>query len=100
MKLLDKLLGRRKSIVKAERLKKSPFKSVTQAEHDAFIAAYPRPLKRGLLTICTPEILQHNDFTLGKWPESVVASYSTYGGDPTDIWAPVPGNWEILKEAP
>lgn len=73
-------------------------KSVTKAEFDQFVADYPRPLKRHLATIFEPPILQLCDETLGVWPEFVVASYSTLGGDPNDIWAEVPCNWAIREE--
>jgi hypothetical protein len=68
----------------------------TQAEFDAFIATYPNPLKRDVIAFAEPNILQFNDFTLGMWPESVVAQYDLYGHDPKDIWAEVPGRWMTL----
>jgi hypothetical protein len=72
----------------------------TKEEHDAFIASYPRKLTRDLLTISQPEQLQHNDFTLGNWPASVVSSYETWGHTPGDIYGKDPGNWRILEEVP
>jgi hypothetical protein len=75
-----------------------PLKKVTRAEHDAFLAAYPRKLERDVVRFFEPPLIQHNDFTLGKWPESVVASYWSAGGDPNNLYAPVPTNWRILKE--
>lgn len=71
----------------------------TKEEHGAFIAAYPRPLIRDVLKTCVPEQLQHNDFSLGDWPDSVVATYDCYGHTPGDIYGPDPGGWKIAKEA-
>ena len=71
----------------------------TKEEHAAFIAAYPRPLTRDVLTICMPEQLQHNDFTLGDWPESVVASYDCWGHTPGQLYGGDPGGWKIAKES-
>ena len=71
-------------------------KSATKDEFELFVATYPHPTKRSLLTICQPEILQINDSRLGIWPDSVIAQYQTWGCDSKDIWAPVPGDWKIL----
>jgi hypothetical protein len=49
-----------------------------------FIKAYPRPLVCHVVTICEPPQVTYNDFTLGDWPESVVASYMKASGKPTD----------------
>lgn len=76
------------------------FRKVSKEEFDAFIAAYPRPLIRHLCTIISPEPLQFCDATLGVWPEFVVAYYQTWGCDPNDIWAEVPGEWHILAGEP
>lgn len=70
----------------------------TEEEHRAFIASYPRPLDIDVLRIVEPEQIQHNDFTLGVWPESVVASYDAWGHTPGDLYGPAPGNWRIAKE--
>jgi len=51
------------------------FKPVTPEEFDNFLLAYPRPLDRHLTAICEPPQISYNDFTLGNWPDSVVASF-------------------------
>ncbi len=51
-------------------------REVTKDEFDAFAKAYPRPLERSVTAICEPPQLSYNDFTLGDWPKSVVASVS------------------------
>jgi hypothetical protein len=53
----------------------SDWKPCTKAEFDAFVAAYPRPLDRDVTGICEPPMVSYNDFTLGVWPESMVAAY-------------------------
>jgi hypothetical protein len=73
-------------------------KAGTKEEFYNFITAYPRPLIRAVLMISTPEKIQFNDATLGKWPESVVASYDAWGHTPGDIWGPEPGGWHILNQ--
>lgn len=64
----------------------------TKYEFDAFIAAYPRKLVRDVACFYDPPLVTFNDFTLGKWPQSVVASYSF-----TDLDAKTPSNWYISK---
>lgn len=48
-------------------------KKVSREEFEAFIANYPRPLARSHHYICTPTMVDYNDFTLGAWPYSSVA---------------------------
>ncbi len=45
----------------------------TPEQYDAFLASYPRKLDRHLTTICEPLYISYNDFTMGKWPDSIVA---------------------------
>ena len=47
---------------------------VSEQEHAAFIAAYPRKLETHALTIVEPPMIAWNDFSLGDYPESIVAS--------------------------
>ncbi len=47
--------------------------AATPEQYDAFLASYPRELDRHLTTICEPCQISYNDFTLGKWPQSIVA---------------------------
>jgi len=50
--------------------------TVTKEEFDKFIQAYPRELLRDVFHANEPPIVTYNDFTLGDWPDSVVAAYS------------------------
>ena len=52
-------------------------RQVTYAELLEFLSEYPRPLKRHLYTIGEPPQLQWGDFTLGEWPNCVVATSSS-----------------------
>jgi hypothetical protein len=61
----------------------------TEAEMREFIAAYPRKLEADVLGTYEPPLVTFNDFTLGKWPESVVASYSA--GDEPNTTVPFYG---------
>lgn len=77
------------------------FKEVTKEEFDNFISNYPRPLMYSALTICCPEKGQYNDFTLGNWPESVVASFNLWGynpDNPEDTWGKEPCKWMVKDE--
>lgn len=47
----------------------------TEAELRAFVAAYPRRLEFDVYRAGDPPYCTYNDFTLGNWPDSVVASY-------------------------
>ena len=49
-------------------------REVKEEELKAFVESYPRKLEIDVTQICEPPMLSYNDFTLGKWPESVVAS--------------------------
>lgn len=76
-------------------------KKVTKEEFDKFIENYPRKLEYSVLTICSPEKGQYNDFTLGVWPKSVVASFNLWGHNPKDakdIWGKEPCNWFIKEQ--
>ena len=74
-------------------------KEVTKEEFNAFIDNYPTPLEYSILTICYPEKGQYNDFTLGDWPISVVASFSLWGYNPddaSDIYGKEPCDYRVL----
>lgn len=62
-------------------MKKS--KQVTKEEFELFIKNYPHELEIDVCGIFEPPIKSYNDFTIGMWPESVVAYISlgkdTYG---------------------
>ena len=48
-------------------------KKVGKDEYLKFIGEYPRRLERDVCGISEPPLVTYNDFTRGKWPESVVA---------------------------
>lgn len=55
---------------------------VSKEEFEKFISEYPRPLTEHVVTFMTPMLRTYNDFTLGKYPLSIVASKdneSVYG---------------------
>lgn len=51
------------------------WQSVGEAEYKAFVESYPRPLDSDVCRIYEPPLASLNDFTLGKWPESMVAKH-------------------------
>ena len=57
------------------------FKRVTEKEFYNFLKNYKRPLDRDCYAACEPPSITYNDFTLGKWPDSVVAKTSLYDDD-------------------
>lgn len=58
-------------------------KTVTRAEFEAFIAAYPRPLAKDIAGMFEPPLLTYNDFgERKKWTASVVASVTL--GEPRE----------------
>lgn len=65
----------------------------TPEELEEFVKSYPRKLVSDVYGACEPPLVTYNDFTLGNWPESVVASYSApyMPGDPET-------NHKIAKE--
>ncbi len=54
----------------------------TKEELEAFVAAYPRKLDRDVFGASEPPLVTFNDFTLGVWPDSVVAKFHA-GDDPS-----------------
>ncbi len=48
-------------------------RAVSKQEYLDFIKDYPRPLQMDCCAIGEPALITANDFTLGNWPESVVA---------------------------
>jgi hypothetical protein len=55
---------------------KQQMQLVTYAAFKTFVEAYPRKLERDVFGAYEPPLVTYNDFTLGNWPESVVASCS------------------------
>ena len=58
------------------------FKNVTKQEFDEFIASYPRHLERDVCGICEPPAVSYNDWEIGWWSRSIVASTMLYSDDP------------------
>jgi hypothetical protein len=52
------------------------FKQASKAEFEEFIESYPNKLESHTSHIITPPIVSFNDFSLGKFPESIVATIS------------------------
>ena len=48
-------------------------KKVGKDEFQKFIGEYPRELVCDVCAVSEPPLVTYNDFTLGKWPDSVVA---------------------------
>jgi hypothetical protein len=72
---------------------------VTKEEFYAFVAVYPRPLETDVVRFCEPPVKTWNDFTLGNWPQSVVASCTLpMGGPKGTIYDNEEGDWQILEE--
>lgn len=53
--------------------------SCTEAQMYAWVKAYPRKLTVDVYAVAEPPYVTFNDFTLGDWPDSVVASF--HAGD-------------------
>lgn len=61
-------------------------KQVTKQEFDEFIASYPRHLERDVCGICDPPAVSYNDWEIGWWSRSVVASTMMYSDDPKNLY--------------
>lgn len=57
------------------------FKRVVEKEFYNFLKNYKRPLDRDCYAVCEPPSITYNDFTLGNWPDSVVAKTFLYDDD-------------------
>jgi hypothetical protein len=67
-------------------------KPCSKEEFEAFLRGYPRPLERDVYGACEPPLVSYNDWTLGNWPTSIVASHSL---DPDGD-----RNWSIAPATP
>ena len=61
-------------------------KEVTKQEFIDFCNSYPRPLTRDVCGISDPPAVSDNDFEIGRWPLSVVASTHLYADNPEDLF--------------
>lgn len=62
------------------------YKQVTKQEFDEFIASYPRHLERDVCGICEPPAVSYNDWEIGWWSRSIVASTMLYSDNPKDSY--------------
>jgi hypothetical protein len=51
-------------------------KPVTRDEFEQFVTTYPRVLERDVARMAEPPVVTFSDFTLGNWPESIVARHT------------------------
>ena len=61
-------------------------KEVTKQEFIDFCNSYPRSLARDVCGISEPPAVSYNDFEIGWWPLSVVASTHLYTDNPEDYF--------------
>ena len=61
-------------------------KEVTKQEFIDFCNSYPRSLARHVCGISDPPAVSYNDFEIGWWPLSVVASTHLYTDNPEDYF--------------
>lgn len=71
--------------IKRENIK-STTKRVNKEEFEQFIANYPHPLEKDICGISDPPLVSYNDFKLGAWPKSIVASTFLYEDTPEDYY--------------
>jgi len=57
-------------------------KPVKHEEFYKFIDNYPNKLEVDVSHICDPPLKTWNDFSLGNWPESIVAKCKVFDNDP------------------
>ena len=62
------------------------YKQVTKQEFDEFIASYPRHLECDVCGICEPPAVSYNDWEIGWWSRSIVASTMLYSDNPKDSY--------------
>lgn len=56
----------------------SDFREVLYSEFLAFLDAYPRKLTADCSGISEPPLMTYSDFSVGAWPEAIVAKYHRY----------------------
>lgn len=61
-------------------------KEVTKQEFVDFCNSYPRHLTCDVCGICDPPAVSYNDFEIGWWPLSIVASTHKYDDNPKDYF--------------
>lgn len=63
---------------------KKNYKQVSKEEFEEFIKSYPKKLEIDVCGISEPPLISYNDFSLGKFPESIVAKEWAISNDPKD----------------
>lgn len=61
-------------------------KRVSKLEFENFIDAYQNELEFDCCGISDPPLITYNDFSLGKWPDSIVAQTHAYSDDENDYY--------------
>ena len=61
-------------------------KEVTKQEFIDFCNSYPRALVRDVCGISDPPAVSYNDFEIGWWPLSIIASTHAYADNPEDYF--------------
>jgi hypothetical protein len=69
-------------------------KPVTRDEFEQFVTTYPRVLERDVARMAEPPVVTYNDFSLGNWPESIVARHTFEAPD-----SPTPCSWCVKEKA-
>lgn len=61
-------------------------KRVSKEEFEKFIKSYPRKLSMDVCAIAEPPLITYNDFTLGKFPDCIVARRWAVSDNPNDYF--------------
>lgn len=65
------------------------FIKVTKKRFTTFIRTYPSTLNKDVAGFFDPPLITYNDFSLGDWPDSIVAKHSfsdLMGTKPNDFY--------------
>lgn len=75
---------------------------VSKEEFDKFVKTYPRELCCDVWGACEPPLVTYNDFTLGNWPDSVVARTWAYSDKVGDYYyaKPEDRDYYVLEKVP
>lgn len=84
----------KREVVTREPTRKTQRK-VSFNEFIEYINNYPYHLTRNITGICEPPLITYNDFSLGNWPDSIVASYYDYSDNPNHYYYTAPEDREF-----
>lgn len=73
----------------------SDWRAVTKEDFDAWVSAYPRPLKYNVWRASEPELHGWHDVSRGPGPESLVAAVNGPSYPPNDAFH----NWRVRDAA-